>query len=437
MRVLPLLLILGCAQAATVSRSEGPGGFAGWESRAPRAEIAPRFSTDPAGGPEGKGCLVIAAEEKGQQGCWTRNFPVSGFGYARFTAWKRITGAATPRRSGMVQITWQDDRGRLVFDGEDMARPVYPADRRTEPGGWTVIEETYRVPVRATRAEVQLHLRWAPKGRVEWSTVSLTKVDGPPTRKVKLAAVHYRPKGGKTPADNRRQFAPFIAEAAQRGADLVVLPEYVTYQGLGLKYPDVAEPIPGPSTEYFGKLAKKHDLYIAAGILERAGTLVYNAAILVGPDGALIGKYRKVCPARGEAQGGITPGDDFPVFETRFGKVGMMVCWDVHFPEVARNLASRGAEVIALPIAGGMPTLARARAVENQVYLVSSTYTDHDRDWMKTGVWAPSGELLDHAKQWGTVVVSEVDLARHHLWRHIGDFKSRVFRELPGAGFRK
>ena len=115
--------------------------------------------------------------------------------------------------------------------------------------------------------------------------MSLTETTAPAPRKVRLATVHFRPSGGKTPEDNCRMYEPLIAEAARQKADLVVLGETLTYVGLGKKYHEVAEPIPGPSTEYFGRLAKKHNLYIVPGLLERDGHLVYNVAVLIGPDG--------------------------------------------------------------------------------------------------------------------------------------------------------
>ncbi len=415
----------------------------GWTAHAPRDEIRPAFSFDPKGGPEHGGSLVITHDHReGLDGWFQKSIPVIGGEFYAFRAVRKTADVPVPRRSALVRLLWHNGAGEPVpadvptgieADGRPVwvSEPEHPADGTTDPRGWTTVSGIYRAPSRATQAVVELHLQWAPDGRVEWSEVHLVKTSPPAPRKVRLAAIHYKPTG-RSPRQNCEEYVPYVAEAARQRANLVVLGETVPSIGVRQKPYELAEPVPGPTCEFFGELARKHHLHIVLSLYERDRHLVFNTAVLLGPDGVLIGKYRKVCLPHSEVESGVAPGKDYPVFDTTFGKLGLMVCYDGFFPEVARELTNRGAEVIAWPVYGCNPLLGQARACENHVYLVSSTFMEPKDGWMLTAVFDRSGRPIARAERWSTVTVCEVDLSQPYIGPYnLGDFRSMLPRHRP------
>jgi predicted amidohydrolase len=176
-----------------------------------------------------------------------------------------------------------------------------------------------------------------------------------------------------------------------------------------------------------GELAKKHNCYIEACYNERDGQGVYNTAVLIDRSGEIAGKYRKLYVPREEIESGITPGLEVPVFDTDFGRVGMMICWDVQYVGPAQLLALRGAEVILLPIWGGNEALIRARAIENQVFVVTSGYD------VQSWIIDPEGKTLAVASpvegEESAIAVAEVDLNRRYVDPWLGNMRARLMKE--------
>ncbi|MEL6105074.1 MAG: sulfatase-like hydrolase/transferase, partial [Planctomycetota bacterium] len=408
-----------------------------WKQVSPRDEVRPAFRIG------GNNELVIAADSRtGLMGSWQQDFQVTAGQHYRFSAACETQNCAYPRREVLVRIRWLDAEGRAVNrastdslktqpGGVAKAEPEFP-HRKSDDDRIHQFSGTYIAPPKSAMARIELHLRWAtPTATASWSDIHWQETSRPAPRPVRLGAVHYRPTRAKSNLEMCRQFAGFVKQGSESSVDLIVLPETLTYCNSGRSMAECAEPIPGPSTDYFGNLARKHRLHLVAGLIEREESLIYNVAVLFGPDGKIIGKYRKVSLPRGEIEAGLAPGDSLPVFETSLGKIGMMICYDGFFPEVAQGLAENGAEIIAWPVWGCNPLLAKARACENHIYLISSTYTAHDKDWIRTGIYGHDGEAISEAKQFGTLAIAEVDLDQRLYWQSLGDYRAQLPAHRP------
>jgi predicted amidohydrolase len=294
-------------------------------------------------------------------------------------------------------------------------------DSGTE-GIWTRVEYIATAPDDAHSVVIELTLAWAATGTVWWDDILLCEEAPPPERFVRAMTVYHRPRHTKSPEENLEQFCQII-EAAPSTPDIICLPEGMAMVGTGRTYAEASESVPGPTTHCLGDLARRKQCYIVAGIYERVGSLIYNTAILIGRQGELVGTYRKTHLPREEVEGGLTPGDTHPVFQTDFGTIGILICWDMQFPEPARALALQGAEILLVPIAGGSEILTRARAIENHVFVVTSSYD------MKTFIVGPTGEILAEASPEEPIAVADLPLDRKVRQPWVGDMKMRTWKE--------
>ena len=270
--------------------------------------------------------------------------------------------------------------------------------------------------------------------------------------------------------DNRQRLAEHIGAAAKEGAQLVVLQELhnTPYfcQVENVDNFDLAEPIPGPSTDFFGELARQHGIVLVISLFERrAPGLYHNTAVVLEKDGTIAGKYRKMHipddPAYYE-KFYFTPGDmGFHPITTSVGKLGVQVCWDQWYPEGARLMALQGADLLIYTTAIGYEssdtpgeqtrqreawtTVQRGHAVANGLPVITVNRVGHEADpsgqtkgitfWGSSFIAGPQGELLAQAStQDEEVVVVTVDLHRsecvHRWWPFLRDRRIEAFTDL-------
>jgi predicted amidohydrolase len=238
--------------------------------------------------------------------------------------------------------------------------------------------------------------------------------------KLLVAAIQYEPAMFAYEV-NREELYHLTEKAAASGAKIIVLPEMAT-TGYGWsnrwELAPYVETIPGPTTELFSKITREYGCYVVIGLAEvdPVTGIYYNAAALVGPNG-LVGRYRKthlfVADPRWAAVGDL----GFPVWETEFGRLGIAICLDLEFPEVARVLALKGAQIIAFPcnwLGEICPSgIWMTRALENEVYLVAANRWGRERGVKFSGgscVIGPQGNILAFRGNGNGVVAAELSI---------------------------
>lgn len=197
-------------------------------------------------------------------------------------------------------------------------------------------------------------------------------------REIFVALAQFQPRLNDVQKNLERMGEIIDHICAAQKVNLIVFPELATtgYE-CGVKFAEFAEPVPGYVIETLGARVARYETYLAFGMVvkHKVESVVYDAAILLGPDGAPVGQYHKV-HLKPEERPIFRGGFRFPVFQTTFGAVGLLLSWDVAFPEAARVLALDGADLIVVPANWETPAIAewqtylRARALENSMFVV-------------------------------------------------------------------
>jgi len=194
-------------------------------------------------------------------------------------------------------------------------------------------------------------------------------------RKITVATTSLRQSGDRPTVEmNLIAAERLLTQAATVGPDIVCLPELFALAGLPIEaWPAVAEPVPGPITERIGALARRHRMHVVCPILERQGSRIYNAAVLLDRHGRSAGVYHKVHPTVPELEIGVIPGERTEIFETDFGRLSTLICFDAMYPDRWREAKALGAEIVFWPSAyeGGLPL--QSRASDFEYYVVAAT----------------------------------------------------------------
>ena len=266
---------------------------------------------------------------------------------------------------------------------------------------------------------------------------------------MKFLAAVVQMLAGDDKAANRGEAGRWVTEASAKGARLVALPEVFIWRGNKKEEKDAAESIPGPTSEFLAGLARKLEIYLLGGsILETisGSPKAYNTSLLFDPRGSQMASYRKIHLFDVDLENGVTAresdtrefGESAVVVKTDLCPMGLSVCYDLRFPELYRTLVTEGAQLIFVPSAFTAYTgkahwepLLRARAIENQVYVIApDQFGKNPKSFATHGhsmIVDPWGKVLAELPDGPGIAMAEIDL----------DFLAKVRTELPALSHRK
>ena len=386
----------------------------GWVKFSPRKELAPHCSFAETVRRSDCSSLEISGNKDNTcVGGWRTNINhIESESFYAFEIFCQVENVDSIQENVFVALRWQGEFGPEVT-------PDFVNQAEIQNDGWFRFYKVLQAPKDSDKVQLDLALRWAGNGHVWWSEPSLVKVPKPASRLVKICTTRLQPKG-VSPQENINEFLELVDRAAAEKPDIILLTETPNLYHVNEKYQDVAEEIPGgPIARQMANKAKEHGVYLIYCINQRDGNAVYNTSVLLNRQGEIVGKYHKVHIPQEELYGGVSPGDSYTVFETDFGKIGILVCIDTAFPESARELARKGAEIIFAPTWGANSIALQTRAIDNAIYIVNAGFD------VPSMIINPLGEVLaqadkDNANEFA---YAEIDLSREFRQPWLGNWR--------------
>ena len=316
-------------------------------------------------------------------------------------------------KSVLIRIKW--------FKGKEQVGYNYIYHITDDSNGWLLASDKIKTAPGAETAEISLVFRWGT-GSLWWDEISMEACAAVPPRKVVVGTMYFRPPG-PTVEKNIELMSGMLDKAGKAGCDIVCLPEGWPTCDTGLGMTKVeANTIGGSASQMIAKKAREYNMYIVSGLYNWTGDTLKNIAVLYDRQGKIQGVYEKVQLPDSETEQGAVPGTKLPVFKTDFGTIGILICWDIAFPEISRGLALNGAEMLLCPIWGDVrgkteawKATVRSRAIDNGVFFVTNIFDGH------SVIVNPAGDILKESGTQGTLLTEEIDLNFSPEWYWIGN----------------
>lgn len=385
-----------------------------WEAVAPEIVAKPVFS-------QGETGLKIELTTENSVGSWGGFVPVKEKTGCRITAEAVVEGLenANAGNDCMILASWFEP-GKTNPQQRDY---VEFTDRED---GVRVFDQTFRVPDGCDRLRLELVFKWR-KAAATFRNVQASETVPPAPRLVRIVAANAWNDPSGTLEGNRRAMEETLQNIFRSvgKTDLILFSECFVDANVKASYPEKSEPVPGgPTFELLSRYAREHQTWICANVHEVTPENVFhNTSFLIDRKGKLAGVYRKVHLSTSEAMKGVIPGGELPVFETDFGKVGIVICWDNWFSETAKLLRLKGAEILLFPLAGDgkeshWSKIWSARAIDSSVPLIVSTQQSH----LPSVIVDRDGEWLAKTTDQNGFAFKELDLneRKRSFWLSVG-----------------
>ncbi|MNI02238.1 Aliphatic amidase [compost metagenome] len=380
-----------------------------WELWTPRAEVAPSFHIIDLD--KRKALQIKGSGHHGSYGSWySKHIQVEEKRMYELNTEYEIKDVANEQISIYAIASWFDEKGVLL-------QRDYIDHLEILHDGWRRLSRAIDSPSQAAMLRLELSFRWSANGMVTWRNTTVVESDKRSERMVRVATTYIKPTADLD--TNLELMLEVLDRAGKHQPDLICLTETFYEGSVNLPLVDKCQSIPGELTNEIGKKAAEYHSYVLFTMYEREDEHIYNTAVLIGRDGTIAGKYRKMHLPLYEAEYGVMPGSSHGIFDTDFGRIGVLICYDQEFPESARILALLGAEVIFIPTIGDESLQTRARARDNGLHVVVSGCNGPE----SSRIIDPMGELIGHVMDEETGVFSadiHLDERRYTYWLSVG-----------------